>query len=67
MNADTKMLRNRTAFSGVKYKPYCLISPPGKPHKSKLFYPLSRHIRPLFPHVLGVMSAGDPVVSTLEF
>ena len=39
--------------------PYCFIFPPGKPHKSRLISPLSRHIRPHFSHALGGLSAGD--------
>ena len=33
--------------------------PPGKPRKSRLISPLSRHIPPHFSHALGGLSAGD--------
>jgi len=54
------LLRSRSLIS-VK-KVFCIALAafaPGKPQKSRLFSPLSRNLRPLFPHALGGLPAGD--------
>ena len=64
IGTDFKMLRSRTPI--LREKVFCIAYASFTsfmPCKSRLFLPLSRNRRTPFPHALGCLSAGNPLLA----